>query len=548
MRATWPVRLTQADELILGLCKKQPLWGFFRRYRHVLFDDDTVGALDALYRPDGRGRLPIDVRQKGMAMLLQVAFDVPDHEVPTLTVVDARWQMVLGCHGREEPLLQQGTVFDFRVRAMEAGVVSLLLEKTVEIARKTAGFDHKRLRAIFDSSPLLGAGRVEDTMNLIGGAILDLARVAAEEADRPLGDVVEEAGLDLARSSSVKAWLDIDWQSPTARSEAITRLLQQFDHLRGWLQTQLPAEQLGKPPLGHHLELVERLIEQDTEPEPPPAAAEAPPEEPPAPATPGEPAATPAAAPEAGRRRIRQGVAHDRIISRSDLDMRHGRKSRTKTFNGYKRHVGQDADIEGLIVVTELVPANAREHEPVDRLLGLLALRGFEVVEVHADRGYLPAEGLHDRRRRGLRLVTKPPAESHGEHFPKSKFRVDFRSGTLTCPAGHEALAEPVTRFPKRTCGACPLRPQCTDCANGRSVTLHPEEQFHRELAARIATPQGRRDARERVAIEHVLARVGQIQGRRARFRTLEKNRFDLERAAVVNNCFVLDRLLRRAA
>jgi hypothetical protein len=77
-----------------------------------------------------------------------------------------------------------------------------------------------------------------------------------------------------------------------------------------------------------------------------------------------------------------------------------GRKSRKKTFNGYKRHVGHDADVEGLIVVTELVPANAKEHEPVDRLL------------VHADRGYLPSEGLHDRRRRGLRLVTKPPAES----------------------------------------------------------------------------------------------------------------------------------------
>ena len=45
MRATWPVRLTQADERILKLCKKQKLWAFFRKNRHVLFYEDMVAAL-----------------------------------------------------------------------------------------------------------------------------------------------------------------------------------------------------------------------------------------------------------------------------------------------------------------------------------------------------------------------------------------------------------------------------------------------------------------------------------------------------------------------
>ena len=43
-----------------------------------------------------------------MALLLQAALGVPDHEVVELTVMDRRWQMVLGCLGAEEPLFSQG--------------------------------------------------------------------------------------------------------------------------------------------------------------------------------------------------------------------------------------------------------------------------------------------------------------------------------------------------------------------------------------------------------------------------------------------------------
>ena len=47
---------------------------------------------------------------------------------------------------------------------------------------------------------------------------------------------------------------------------------------------------------------------------------------------------------------------------------------------------------------------------------------------------------------------------------------------------------------------------------------------------------------RERVAVEHVLAHVGQWQGRSARYRGLRKNLFDLRRCAVVHNVHVLAR------
>jgi IS5 family transposase len=64
------------------------------------------------------------------------------------------------------------------------------------------------------------------------------------------------------------------------------------------------------------------------------------------------------------------------------------------------------------------------------------------------------------------------------------------------------------------------------------------------ERRERQQTPQGRAKLRERVAVEHALAHVGRWQGRRARYRGVRKNVFDLRRCAVVHNLHVLAHLI----
>lgn len=68
------------------------------------------------------------------------------------------------------------------------------------------------------------------------------------------------------------------------------------------------------------------------------------------------------------------------------------------------------------------------------------------------------------------------------------------------------------------------------------------------ELRQRQQTPQGRAQLRERVAVEHTLAHVGQWQGRQARYRGIRKNLFDLRRCAVVHNLHVLARSQQSSA
>jgi transposase len=73
-------------------------------------------------------------------------------------------------------------------------------------------------------------------------------------------------------------------------------------------------------------------------------------------------------------------------------------------------------------------------------------------------------------------------------------------------------------------------------------VSIHPDEQLLQELRERQQSPEGRAQLRERVAVEHALAHIGRWQGRRARYRGLRKNLFDVRRAAVIHNRHVIAR------
>ena len=62
-----------------------------------------------------------------------------------------------------------------------------LIERTIELANQRQAFGPRALRAALDSSPLWGAGRVEDTYNLVGHALKKVMRVVADRASAGAG-------------------------------------------------------------------------------------------------------------------------------------------------------------------------------------------------------------------------------------------------------------------------------------------------------------------------------------------------------------------------
>jgi len=513
-----PVELSSAETLIVKRCSKRRVFVFLRELRHQIFDEELQRKLWTAYSDSMRGRDRVAPAQLGLAVLLQAALRVPDHEVVELTLMDRRWQMVLDCAGHDSPLFSQGTFFNFRQRLIEHGLDEVLFDKTVKLARETGGFSATHLRAAFDASPLWGAGRVEDTFNLIGRAALHVVRTAAERLGRSVEQVAKEAGIPVLTATSVKTGLDIDWDDPQARTVALQRLLGQVQSLGTWLGKEL-KNQLDQPPLAEQWAVVQKLIDQDTEPDPDGSTG----------------------------RRITRGVAKDRRISVSDPDMRHGRKSKRKRIDGYKRHVAVQLDTPGIICAVAVTPANQPERVASADLLNQCG----SVAELYIDRGYLGDDAIEARRHDGTAVFCKPFPLHNGGRFTKADFQIDLEAGTARCPQGVEVAARPgkVIHFPSERCDVCPKRAQCTRAApnRGRSLTLHSQEPFFIQLRQAARTPDGRTALRQRVHVEHSLAGIHNRQGDRARYRGQRKNLFDLRRYAALNNLSVVDHL-RRAA
>jgi len=515
--------LTRQEQFLMKrLTRTRRLFGFLREHRAELFDDAFQAELETMYRESGAGRPPVPPALLAMATLLQGYVGASDAEAVELSVVDLRWQMVLGCLGADEPAFSQGTLHNFRHRLIAADMDRRLLERTVELAQRTKGFDWKKLpkslRVAIDSSPLEGAGRVEDTLNLLGHAANKVLACAATILSRSVDQVARAAKTPLfAGEQSTKRALDREWSDPDEKADAVRALAAQLDLLEAWIRENLP-EQVDQPPLAEHLELLRKLREQDLEPDP-----------------------------SGGGPRIRRGVAEDRIVSVEDKDMRHGRKSKSKRFNGYKRHVAADLDSD-LVLACALAPANRPEEEAAPTLRDDISrMPGRPVIgELHIDRGYVGSGLVQQVLARRGEVICKPWVSRNGKLFTKADFLIDMRARTITCPASEVEHFEPgtVVEFEPEACARCPLRDRCTMAskASGRTISISDDEQLQHRLRKLVATRRGRQRLRERVAIEHRLAHVGRKQGRRARYRGLRKNLFDLRRASTVVNLETIHR------
>ena len=250
---------------------------------------------------------------------------------------------------------------------------------------------------------------------------------------------------------------------------------------------------------------------------------------------------------------IRQGVAADRRISIEDADMRHGRKSKSKRFKGYKQHVGTDLDSE-LVLACAVTPANRPEEDAAPVLREDLARLRLTPSELFIDRAYVNSVLTEEVTHHGGRVICKPwrGAGAKPGLFGKRDFKVNVRDGTITCPAGEVEPFSPgeVVHFDPEACGPCPLRANCTQAAtgHGRSVTMGDDERLQKKLRALQHTRAGREELRDRVGVEHRLSHLANRQGPKARYRGTRKNTFDLRRLVAVQNLETISRRSSDAA
>lgn len=511
----WKTTIQSAREKAVAdsLRRSSKFYVFLWNIRSELFDDAFQDELSAAYEP--RGQEPCPPALLAMANLLQRYTGLSDAAAVDEAENDRRWQLVLGTLGKKKAPFGQGSLVRFRTRAIEHDLDQKLLDRTVELAKKTKLFDARKLRVALDSSPLEGAGRVEDTWNLIGRAMSKVVGAVAKATGVEASSIIEKANLKLLAGPSIKAALDVDWADPDERHEALQFLVAEAERLDAWVVKRC-AQQADNPPISDALELLRRVTGQDLEPDP-----------------------------DGGGLRIREGVAQERVISVGDPEMRHGRKSRSKTIRGFKRHIA----IAGRVILGGVVePANQPEARPVPRLLADVRRHG-DIAATLVDRGYLPAPEIASLWRAGVELRSRAFRTGAGGFFGKEHFTLLLGDGVAICPAGNFARISAKTNvawFRKNDCQKCPLKALCTT-SHHRAVRLHENEAMLIDLREQQATKAGRRAYRERTVVEHCLARIDAIQGPKARYKGVRKNELDLRRAAAVANLQEVARC-RRAA
>jgi len=444
----------------------------------------------------GRPSVPPSVMIR--AMLCATHDKTSDSETSRRTRVDADWKAAMGVDDEFTGI--GATTFSLmRSRMVLSDADNKLFEATLAKA-VTAGIFKGKLTAIIDSSPVHGAGAVADTYELIRGFLAKAVRAAG---DRLGGDAAGSA------APFCGAKPDIDWQDPQARKAHLGELVAAVRAVVA------DVAGIADPEVREPADLLAQVIDQDVTDD------------------------------EDGQPEIRQGVARDRIVSHSDPEMRHGRKSASRRFDGHKMDVISDEDTE-LILGVDVRAGNASDGEGAAPLLeNVQRTDGIEVDTLLGDMAYSDGDVRQAVEELGAEMIAKVPPVSNGGRFPKTDFYIE--PDQVTCPAGEETSdahrirdhkARPAVQFvfPAAVCGTCPLRAECVAGKAGRTITVGIHED--RIAAARAAQtePATRALLRKRPKVERKIDHLQDLGMRKARYRGRRKTRLQALLAATVAN------------
>jgi hypothetical protein len=471
----------------------------------VLFKDEDFTK----FYSEERGRPSVPPSQLALMTVLKEHDQVSDEEAVARTAFDLRWAAVLRRHAGKQ-LCAKSTFQLFRAHLIVHDEVQTIFRKSIDEAKKS-GLLKGALKAAIDTKPILGRGAVKDTYNLIGEAISILARQLAKEQRKSEDEYLLETGLDRYTGSSLKGSADLDWSDEAAREALLTEIVRDARNL-------LDRANGGSKEVVESADLLSSILLQDVE------------ERKDAPESPTT-------------SHIKDGTTPGRIPSVTDPEQRHGHKSKNKLFTGSKASVVTDVDSQ-IIIGADVLSGDAPDNQDtLKQIEAAEANTGMSVSETLGDCAYGDGGTRQEFEEAGRTLVAKVPRERQREDmFPKSRFQVDLDDDSVTCPAEHISIkyqtginGAKVFSF-GGVCSSCPLRDQCTKSAHGRTLQVHPQERLLQEARAYQQTEDGRKRLRERVVVEHGLARLSHLGIGQARYFGRVKTRYQLLMACTLAN------------
>jgi transposase len=532
---------------------------------------------------EGEGRPSHPPSLMAGILLLQRHEDVSDREATERLQFDLRWQHALRLP-MDFPEIPHANLSHFRSRLIVHELEGQVFDRLAEMAVEAEVVDPGEPQAI-DSSHVFGAAAVQDTYELLQEGTRKLLETMLREAPEAGEALIESHGLE-GRLSADKP--DIDWTSQEERREWLQGIVSDARALLGALDRHWLA---ASEAVQEAAELLSQILAQDiTDPEESDSGESDSEESDPGESDPGESdssedgpsgsvpseATVEATGPEAtdpeatdpeatdpeatdpeatGSEengveegpQIREGVATDRVISTVDPEMRHGRKSSSTRFDGYKVHITEAVESE-FITGVAISPGNQHDSAIAEDLTKQVRERfgrappvligdshyGSPDLRVALKKAFQHQEGDdqegedQEGEDQEVKVVAKLPTGTggNGEKFDKTDFEIDLKEGHVTCPAGHRTETSyqsrdhkdrPVERyqFDGDVCSECPLRSECTTAENGRTITLHYHEEKVQEVRAYNETEEFDQRYRERPTVERKLSELLSAHGLR---------------------------------
>jgi len=529
-------------EMIAGhLVPAGSVFAFLAEHRRELFPDSFTA--DLFRSRTGRPSLPADL--VGAVLVLKELYDLSDAQTAEALAFDIRWKVACG-RSLDQVSFDPSTLVYWRKRIAASDRPDRVFDAVAEVIAQTGILPGRRKRCV-DSTVFDDAVATQDTVTQLMAAMRKVARVVPG-AGEVIGRVCT---LDYSKPGKPA----IDWDDAAAKGALVSGLVN--DALAVLAELTGPGAPERDAAAADALGLLALVAGQDVEPAEDSDGTD-------------------------GRWRIARTVAPDRVISTVDRQARHTRKSKSKRRDGFRGHLAAEPET-GLITDCEMTmaagpgstdaetgvtmagrdrfcgaadgagPRGEPHHGPDTQAstpqdAGSAAAQPAAGLEVYGDSSYGSGEARAAYRDAGHDTVIKPgplrPAVPGG--FTIDDFTVDEQAGMVICPAG---LSRPMTKTRTVTfgaaCAGCPLRPRCTTAKDGRSMTVHPQENLLRAARAQARTPEFKQAYPTRSVIERIIAWTATQNGHRIRLRYVgaaKNNAWLHTRCAAIN----LRTLLRR--
>ena len=381
-----------------------------------------------------------------------------------------------------------------------------------------------------DSTPMYCYGATLDTIRLLGDGLRAVGLRWSRVTGKSLAELSKRWELPLLTGKSTKGSFRIDWRDQDARAKVVTHLAEAVLRVVSDVRDHLSEVRQNK-----HKSLIRRcrallkVVKDDL------------------------------GVDDKERYVIERKVTRGRQVSLTDPQARHGTKSKSKKFKGFKLHVLGDV-VSGLIASVAVTPGSTHDGTPSPRLVKRAKELFEDIQVVLGDTAY----GGGELRRRvreesGVNLVSPPPAitKKKTDKLSKNDFEIDFKVLEATCPNGQRTRTTGLSQGKDGTtrrwfqweaerCAGCPVSERCPNRRRGGAhrILLSPEEKEIRRSRKEWADPEVRRAYQVRAQGERLVHKMTRHGGRQARQWGIDAARQQAYAIAAVNNLLVLAKAL----